>query len=61
MKELDNSTPTVHSDGMITKQITSYYCHRCGEWFTPKNQPRRCGKCKSPYWKTKRNAPNAEK
>ena len=33
-----------------TKTVKAYLCHRCGRWWTPKGKPKRCGKCKSPYW-----------
>jgi ribosomal protein S27AE len=30
-------------------------CERCGHVMLRMDEPRWCGKCKSPYWKTPRN------
>jgi DNA-directed RNA polymerase subunit RPC12/RpoP len=34
------------------ERITGYRCLRCNHLTVPRNgdRPKRCGKCKSPYW-----------
>lgn len=50
MKKVDKCTPMVHDGIVRTRTVTQYLCQRCGKWFTPRSDPGRCGKCKSPYW-----------
>src|SRR5262249_40966681 len=37
---------------VATVKIRTYQCQRCGRRFSTmlKDAPKRCGKCKSPYW-----------
>jgi hypothetical protein len=32
--------------------IIEYFCHRCRGWWRPKGAPKRCGNCKTKYWRT---------
>ena len=36
----------------------TYHCERCDHWTVSRTAqpPLRCGKCKSPYWRTPRKA-----
>jgi predicted Zn-ribbon and HTH transcriptional regulator len=44
---------------MRYRTIREWWCRRCERWMRPRDEqkPRRCAKCKSPYWnKPKRRA-----
>ena len=55
---IDKTAPMVYNRGMFVKngiRYEVYHCLRCGRDFvSSRYPPKRCGKCKSPYWDKER-------